>query len=66
MIVRENKLVAKVYRGDRGIKQIYRGDRLVWQAQDAYYLEVEPKLLWITPQEIEWLLIHSNVNWNIQ
>lgn len=62
MIVRNNKEVYDVYRGSRYIKAIYRGDHLIWKP----YLKVDKEVMWVSPQDIESLLIQSNrQRWDI-
>lgn len=65
MIIKNNKEVVKIYKGDTQIVAVYHADAYVYKTHnDEHYLTTSKNILWINPwDEFD---IYSNVSWNIK
>lgn len=64
MIIKSGGEVKNIYRGGQAVKEVYKGEYKVWPSVTSY-LRVDRDLIWVTPWDIERLLIESNVDWTI-
>ena len=64
MIIKNGREVISIYREGKPVIRITKGDRDAWDSINAY-LEVDKDFIWVTPWDIEQLLISSNVSWEI-
>ena len=64
MIIKNNKEVVKIYKGDTQIIAVYHADAYVYKTDNEHYLTTSKNILWINPwDEFD---IYSNVSWNIK
>ena len=64
MIIKNNKEVVKIYKGDTQIVAVYHADAYVYKTDNEHYLTTSKNILWINPwDEFD---IYSNVSWNIK
>ena len=64
MIIKNNKEVVKIYKGDTQIVAVYHADAYVYKTDNEHYLTTSKNILWLNPwDEFD---IYSNVSWNIR
>ena len=64
MIIKNNKEVVKIYKGDTQIVAVYHADDYVYKTDNEHYLTTSKDILWLNPwDEFD---IYSNVSWNIK
>lgn len=64
MIIKNNKEVVKIYKGDTQIVAVYHADAYVYKIDNEHYLTTSKDILWLNPwDEFD---IYSNVSWNIK
>lgn len=64
MIIKNNKEVVKIYKGDTQIVAVYHADAYVYKTDNEHYLTTSKDILWLNPwDEFD---IYSNVSWNIK
>ena len=64
MIIKNNKDVVKIYKGDTQIVAVYHADAYVYKTDNEHYLTTSKNILWLNPwDEFD---IYSNVSWNIK
>ena len=64
MIIKNNKEVVKIYKGETQSVAVYHADAYVYKTDNEHYLTTSKNILWLAPwDEFD---IYSNVSWNIK